>query len=109
MLFHPCQRLVLAKKVFFSSPLKRDCLREQCDVIIRKYSRRCEEPLTLFGTITQGRKKRGGPQAEEGLPENLRIAILRMVNATALIEENFFARLDNEYLVDPIALFRPLS
>jgi hypothetical protein len=94
--------------VFFSSPLKRNCLREQCEAIIRKYGRRCEEPLTLFGMITQGRKKRDKSQVEEGDAENLRAAILRIVNATASIEETFFARLDEEYLIDPVALFRQL-
>lgn len=98
------------KQVFFKSPLTRDSLREPCDAIVRKYSRQCEEPLTLFGIITQGRKDRAAAQAAtpETQQENFRIALLRMVNATAAIEESFFGRLENEYVIDPIALFRQL-
>lgn len=98
------------KSVFFNSPLARESLREPCDAIIRKYSRQCEEPLTLLGMITQGRKSKdlGTTSDEKGTPENFRQVLLTLVNATATIEETFFARLENEYLIDPIALFRQL-
>jgi hypothetical protein len=101
------------EEICFISPLSRESLREPCDAIIRKYSRRCEEPLTVVGIVTQGKGKKAATSEpssinDEEKQKNFGAALLEMANATATIEDSFFGRLDKEYVIDPIAVFRQL-
>jgi hypothetical protein len=101
-------------KVDFTGPLSRDSFREPCDAIIRKYSRLCEAPLTMVGIVTQGNAAKvvAPTQATGGdavAQPNMKAALLEMIHATAGIEDSFFGRSDNEYVVDPIAVFRQLD
>ena len=101
------------QKVLFNAPLDRKSLREPCEAIIRKYSRRCEQPLTLVGIITQGNGQRKIETEEDDQTttdpkQNLRKGLFKMAHAISGLEEVFFGRLDNEYVIDPIAVFRQL-
>jgi hypothetical protein len=98
----------------FSSILNRKYMREPETSIIKKYSRFTEKELTLFGIITQSQKtpERTEPKSiEEAGHKNtshLKEALMQMVRALTNIEETFFGRLDNEIIIDPIAVFREL-
>ena len=99
-----------AGEYIFSANLKREHLRENEHLLVRKYSRFPEKHFVLFGTIAQSLSKTTANGAiiestpgEE--PQHLKEAILRMVEALSTIEDKFVGKLPNEIIVDPIALY----
>ena len=100
-------------KYTFSANLKREYLRENEHLLVRKYSRFPAKQFVLFGTIAQGLSKPVDSEVnelnseidEEKDPQHLKNAILRIVEALATVEDTFFGKLPNEVIVDPIALY----
>ena len=98
----------------FSAPLTREFLRDDCYSLVRKYSRRTEDPLTIFGIVTQGRgvpahaTEEEEQEGDEGEFESFRPALRKLVHATADVEHSFFGRVTDEFVIDPIAVFRSL-
>lgn len=93
----------------FSANLKRDCLREDEGLIIRKYSRVTSVEFVLFGIITQCPEFES-ESAEfntetESDDQNLKTAVLNMINGITGVEATFTGRLANEYIIDPIAVY----
>ena len=97
----------------FSANLKREHLREDEHMLVRKYSRFSEKPFVLFGTIAQspnrpvesdGEEERG----ENDTPQHLKEALMGMVEAISAVEYGFSGKLRNEIIVDPIALYREI-
>ncbi len=97
----------------FSANLKREHLREDEHMLVRKYSRFPEKPFVLFGTIAQSPnepvdsddEKEG---SEDENPQHIKEAIMRMVEAISAVEHSFSGKLANEIVVDPIALYREI-
>lgn len=98
----------------FTAPLNREFLRESCTSLIRKFSRRTEDPLTIFGILTQGKVDGAKSTEAENEDDNntqditFRTALCQMVHAFADIEQSFIGRVQGEYVIDPIAVFKPL-
>lgn len=97
----------------FSANLKREHLREDEHLLVRKYSRFPEKHFVLFGTIAQSPNEPLDSQDEsessdEGDPLHLKQAILRMVEALSEVENSFSGKLANEVVIDPIALYREI-
>lgn len=91
-----------------SANLNRKFLREKEDLLIRKYSRQTEVEFTLFGIVTQYRKKQNKITEEDRDYANLKEAIMNMVTHITNLESMFTGRLNNEIIIDPIALYTEL-
>lgn len=98
----------------FSAILKRDMLLENEVNIIKKYSRRTEKSFTVFGVLTQSKskteKEEYGSQNENDNDESIGMkkAVLNIINQISNVEELFTGKLDNEYILDPIAVYREI-
>ncbi|MEQ3438918.1 DUF6414 family protein [Stenotrophomonas maltophilia] len=88
----------------FSSNLNRLFLRESEDLLVRKYSRRTEVEFTLFGIVTQ---YKGGAGASEGAVgvDGIKGALMNLISSLIGVESTFTGRLENEIIVDPIAIY----
>jgi uncharacterized protein YlbG (UPF0298 family) len=102
----------------FSSLLSRNLLTESENSIITKYSRETEKEFTVFGLITQIKKssekislyKKSLDDIEDELENssNMKEAIMKIVSAVTNIENTFSGKLDYEYIIDPIAIYREI-
>ena len=97
----------------FSANLKREYLRENEHLLVRKYSRFPEEQFVLFGTIAQSPSTPVGENDENtdvdnASPSHIKEAVMGLVEALSGIEDSFFGKLANEIIVDPIALYREI-
>ena len=97
----------------FSANLKREHLREDEHLLVRKYSRFSEKDFVLFGTIAQSPNKPVDSDDEnedrdDGKPQHIKDAIMGMVEALSEVENSFSGKLANEIIVDPIALYREI-
>ncbi|SFL37763.1 hypothetical protein SAMN05216302_10724 [Nitrosomonas aestuarii] len=72
------------QNLIISANLKRECLREKEDLIIRKYSRQTEAYFVLFGFITQYKNSDNFENSEENNASNIKQAL-----------RNFFTKLTN--------------
>ena len=92
----------------FSASLKREYIRENEHLLVRKYSRFPEKIFVLFGTVAQGpgsdhEEAEGSPDGEG--PTHLKEMILAMAGSLGDVEAHFSGRLENEVVIDPIALY----
>ena len=97
----------------FSANLKREYLRENEHLLVRKYSRFPEEQFVLFGTIAQSPSTPDGgdsgtKSADETAPKHIKEAVMGLVEVQYGIEDSYFGKLENEIIVDPIALYREI-
>lgn len=105
----------------FSCIINRDFLKDDEYRLIRKYSRETEKPFTLFGIVTQSKRTLDERTTLETLKENINFqnsidgkesnvkeALLSVIPALTGIDKGFIGRLDYEYIVDPIAIYREL-
>lgn len=99
----------------FSANLKRECLREEESLIIRKYSRQTEVEFILFGIVTQHQENKIKDLEEPSdidddtdTPPSIKQALMNLVSKLTDVETSFTGRLDNEIIIDPIALYREL-
>jgi len=92
-----------------SANLNREFLRENEDLVIRKYSRKTEVNFTLFGIITQHiNHEIENDEVLDNDEENMKVALMNMVSSLSDLESTFTGRLDNEIIIDPIALYTEL-
>ena len=96
----------------FTSSLKREYLRETEQMLVRKYSRFSQVPFVLFGTIAQhpvGTEEDQSTEETE-LPDSpvdvhMKEVIMQLVESLSAVEATFSGRLENEIVIDPIALY----
>ncbi|SET65279.1 hypothetical protein SAMN05216326_15217 [Nitrosomonas marina] len=91
-----------------SANLNRLNLREREDLVIRKYSRKTEVDFILFGIITQYPSKKPDlfvDQNKNTEPANIKKALMNLISSISSIEGTFTGRLNNEIIIDPIALY----
>lgn len=92
------------KDKHISSNLKREYLREKEDLLVRKYSRHTEIEFTLFGIVTQSSNK-FTLEDEESEISSVKDALNNFINHITNIETQFTGRLDNEIVIDPVAIY----
>jgi flavodoxin len=101
----------------FSCLLDRDLLTEKELNIIKKYSRETEKEFTVFGILTQVKaikekvsiyKNAIDKINSESTDSTLKEAIMNMIASITNIENSFVGKLDYEYIVDPIAVYREI-
>ena len=97
----------------FSANLKREYLRDDEQLLVKKYSRFSEKDFVLFGTVAQSptKTKDNDSDDDEGsvddsAPEHMKEAIMLLVEALSGVEATFSGKLWNEVVIDPIALYR---
>jgi len=92
-------------ELLFSAVLKRDALREEESLIVQKYARLTDRSVTIVGIPTQsgGTTAPQHPQSEP--PKNVKAAISGMISHLYNIEEQFTGRLENEVILDPVAVY----
>ena len=91
-----------------SANLKRECLRESEELIIKKYSRQTECRFVMFGIITQYKRDKLGDIKELNNTSSMKEGLMNMVANLTNLEENFIGRLSNEVIIDPIAIYTEL-
>ena len=91
----------------FSADCKRKDLREDEHLLVRKYSRLAEKEFVLVGTITQSSSRPvEHKEADETYePQHLKEVIMSLAENLSVMESEFFGKLANEIIVDPIALY----
>lgn len=95
------------QNMIFESILNRSFLKEDEISLITKYSRRTEIAFSIVGLLTQ----RGGEKIEspiEDIGSSMKRASLNFTNVISNLEETFNGRLTNEYIIDPIAIYREI-
>ena len=101
----------------FSAECKRDDLRENEHLLVRKYSRVAEKEFVLVGIIAQSPKNPIDDQRsvdyqevdnEDSESRHLREAIMALVEALSVVESSFIGKLENEIIIDPIAIYREI-
>lgn len=97
----------LVSNIVFASILNREFLKEKEESLIAKYSRRTEIEFTIVGLLTQcgGEKAQIDPDDPEG---SMKQASLNFTSIISNLEDTFNGRLGNEYIIDPIAIYREI-
>jgi hypothetical protein len=91
----------------FSALLKREYLREEENLIVKKYSRYSEKDFIIFGTVTQSRDMQPDLPAEDTSGSgDIKEALAQMILKLSEVEKQFTGKLKNEIMVDPIAIYR---
>lgn len=94
--------------ILFSAILNRDFLKESIDSLIYKYSRKSEVEFTIVGTITQIGNSRANLDDVNVEGNAFKSANRNILNILANLEDTFTSRLENECIIDPIAIYREL-
>lgn len=90
----------------FSAILNREYLRDSENQFVSKYSRQTEYDFTMIGIITQSGNTNES-LAEQGL-NGMKNACLNLADKLTVVENLFLGRIDNEFIIDPIAIYREL-
>lgn len=92
--------------MLYSTPLKRDFLREPEGLMIRKYSRKTEKSLVVLGLVTQTaappNTTTAGPDFK---PSNMKEAVANMIDHIAVMEATLSGKMEREVVIDPIAVY----
>jgi len=91
----------------FSTNLKREYLRENENLLIKKYARKTEKEFTLLGIITQYQNTEEEEDTDT-TPEHLKVAVMNLVSKFTNLELTFTGKLENEIMIDPIAIYTEL-
>lgn len=89
-----------------SAILNREYLRDSESHFVSKYSRQTEYDFTMIGMITQSGK--ANESLAEREPNGMKNACLNLVDKLTIVENVFLGRIDNECIIDPIAIYREL-
>lgn len=90
----------------FSAILNREYLRDSESQFVSKYSRQTEYDFTMIGIITQSGNTNES-LAEQG-SNGMKNACLNLADKLTVVENLFLGRIDNEFIIDPIAIYREL-
>lgn len=92
--------------LLYSTPLKRESLREPEGLMIRKYSRRTERSLVVLGLVTQTAAPTKTVTAPMDFkPTNMKEAVTNLVDHIAAMESTLSGKIENEIVIDPVAVY----
>ena len=87
----------------FTAIINQENLKESEQTLISKYSRLSEKEFTVIGLVTQcGKVKAKVPNIEGNDMKKATLNLTEKINA---LEEQFNGRIDNECIIDPIAIY----
>lgn len=106
-------RISIGSYVFWAE-CDPDDLREKKDLLIRRFSRFPEPEFVIIGTISQTLNQTSNivddyltSRTEES--SNMKTTIFNLVQHLSAVESAFTGRLENEIIVDPIAIYSELN
>jgi uncharacterized protein YoaH (UPF0181 family) len=91
--------------ITYTSCLKRDNLRETEDSLIKKYSRKTNKDIVIFGMITQGFESNIDEVKVELEISNMKTGLMNMIESLSNMETSISGRQSNEIIIDPIAVY----
>jgi chaperonin cofactor prefoldin len=92
-------------QAIFTSCLKREFLREKEDLLVKKYSRKTEKEIVVFGLISQAFYG-VEPEMNEAIEfSNMKAGLMNLVEHLANVENSISGKQDNEVIIDPIAVY----
>ena len=96
--------------ILFSSPLKRELLREKEHLLVKKHSRTSERELCIFGVPTQWKAIPTTSETADSSETqgNIKKALQGLVTQFSNVENSFIGRLPEEVIIDPIAVYLEL-
>lgn len=90
----------------FTTCLKREFLRENEDLLVKKYSRKTEKEVVVFGMISQAFSEN---EVELGAEDedfpNMKAALLNLVEHLTNMENSISGKQPQEVVIDPIAVY----
>ncbi|GAC1607415.1 MAG: hypothetical protein NVS3B3_10230 [Aquirhabdus sp.] len=89
----------------FTSCLKREFLREKEDLLVKKYSRKTEKEVVVFGVISQAFSIYESSKKTDYGYSNLKAGITNLVEHLSDIENSISGKQENEIVIDPIAAY----
>lgn len=92
-------------EVLFTSCLKRECLRENEDLLVKKYSRKTEKEIVVFGLISQAFSGSKPEMNDKKDYPNMKAALMNLVDHLTNMEGSISGKQDNEVVIDPIAVY----
>lgn len=92
-------------QVIFTSCLKKEFLREKEDLLVKKYSRKTEKEVVVFGVISQAFSA-NKPEIDDGQDfSNMKAALMNIVEHLTHIENSISGKQEHEIVIDPIAAY----
>lgn len=91
--------------VLFTSCLKRDFLRENEDLLVKKYSRKTEKEIVVLGMISQAFSRDEIEPEDRDDYSNMKEALLNFVDHLSNVEFSISGKNKNEVVIDPIAAY----
>jgi hypothetical protein len=92
-------------KALFTSCLKREYLRENEDILVKKYSRKTEKEAVVLGIISQAFSGDAVEPEEDVKYSSMKAAILNLAEHLTVVEDSISGKQDNEVVIDPIAVY----
>ena len=95
----------------FSANLNREYLREDVDLLVKRYSRFSEKDFVIFGIISQGLTEPSNDNSktvDAFDTSQMKEIIMQFVAGLSGIEDSLSGKLDSEVVVEPIAIYREL-
>lgn len=98
---------IIFPELIFSTSLKRDFLKENENILVEKYARKSEKDFVIFGVVTQSEKKSIDSRST-AKSNDIKVLVSSLLSSIADLEEKFVGKLENEIIIDPIAVYREL-
>lgn len=92
-------------EVIFTSCLKREFLREKEELIVKKYSRKTEKMIVVFGLISQAFSSNCPEIDDKKEYPTVKAALMNVVEHLANVENSISGKQENEIVIDPIAAY----
>lgn len=92
-------------ELVFTSCLKREFLREKVDLLVKKYSRKTEKEVVVFGIISQAFSASEPVIDDDQDFHNMKAALMNIVGHLTNIENSISGKQENEIVIDPIAAY----
>ena len=89
----------------FTSCLKREFLREKEDLLVKKYSRKTEKEVVVFGVISQAFSAFEPNIDKKPDYRNMKTGLMSIVEHLTNIENSIPGKQENEIVIDPIAAY----
>lgn len=89
----------------FTSPINKNYLRESEDLLIKKYSRKTTKDVVVFGIVSQSLSMPDIKVSDQPDYKNFKQALDYMADHLTVIENSMFGKLENEIVIDPIAVY----
>ena len=80
-------------------------MRENEDLLVKKYSRKTEKEIVVFGLISQAFSGSKPEMDDKKDYPNMKAALMNLVDHLTNMEGSISGKQDNEVVIDPIAVY----